>query len=79
MLQVGAAHARAELDEIFVRVDDASFDDLGGAGVVATLVEGDPTPTHETVLFGLEKGETLHECELSYTPRAAAVKKGDLR
>jgi len=47
VLQVGSPHPRAELDEVFVRVDDRAFDDLGGLRVVTALVERDPSTAEE--------------------------------
>ena len=55
MLLVGSPHARSELDEVFVRVDDGAFDHLRGLRVVTALVEGDPAPAKQTVLPGLLK------------------------
>ncbi len=89
VLHVGAAHARAELDEIFVGVDDGALDHLRRAHVVAALVEGDPAPAKEAVLPGLLKGKaplwsgyrrreptTTHALlRRSYTSREAPVKK----
>ena len=47
VLLVGPTHARTELDEVFVRVDDGAFDDLRGLRVVAALVERDPSTAEE--------------------------------
>jgi hypothetical protein len=45
VLEIGVAHARAQLDEVFVGVDDAAFDHLSRARVVSALVECHPTAT----------------------------------
>ena len=89
MLEIGATHARAQLDEVFVGVDDRSLDDLRGLRVVTALVEGDPAPAEQPVLPGLLKGEanlwnggqrrnptTTHaNLNVSYTAPPTAVKK----
>lgn len=59
MLVLALTDPRAQLDEVFVGVDDRSLDGLCGPRVVSAVVEGDPTspvlvtlpnlrPTHPT-------------------------------
>ena len=47
VLLIGPPHSRAELDEVFVGVDDGAFDDLRGLHVVSALVERDPSTAEE--------------------------------
>ncbi len=85
MLEIGAPHPRAQLDEVLVRVDDRALDDLRGLRVVAALVQGHPPPANQPVLPGLLKRETLWNhgrnptahtnLDVSYTPSPTSVKK----
>ena len=81
MLLVGSPHARAELDEVFVGVDDRAFDDLRGLRVVTALVEGDPAAAEElpgflkreTNLWTRRKASTAHE--ISDVPTLVTLKR----
>ena len=81
VLLVGSPHARAELDEVFVGVDDGAFDDLRGLRVVPALVERDPSTAEElpgflereTNLWTRREASTAHE--ISDVPTPVTLKR----
>lgn len=84
MTAVPALDAAAQLDQIFVGIDDASLDRLGRLGIVATVVHRHPAPAKLVASLNLRPCHTgSHAVNLfrarplpHIIPRSSGSRKG---